>query len=191
MLEFDICDYKIRFSFSFFSLLAFVFCTEQWYITIFTLIACVAHEIGHLITLRCYNVKMSSLLFYCGGIKIKYDSYLLPLNKQITVYLSGVISNFILALLAFYMKLEIMYLTNLLIGIYNLLPFRHFDGGQIINTIKENSNRTVLWNILNIFRLSISICLLMICVIMFYNGKVNLSLIITVIYVLISEFISI
>lgn len=189
MLEFDIKNYKIGFSFSFFSLLALVLCCEQWYITVFTLIACVIHEIGHLISMSIFGVKSSAILFYCGGIRIKYSNALLPFKYQLIVLLSGVFANFLIAVFAYAFNFRFVFLINLLIGIYNLLPFKYFDGGQVLNIIKENQKNAVVWCLLDSLRFVFSLSLLTICFILFYNGRVNLSMIITAVYIIIGEFI--
>ncbi len=191
MFLFDVKNYKIGFSFSFFALLSFVFCYEQWYITVFTLLACIVHEIGHLISMSCFGVKFSAVIFYCGGIKIKYDNKLQPLRNRLIELLSGVLVNFSIALVAHILNAKIVCLTNLLVGIYNLLPFKYFDGGQVLNAIKENMKNKVWWWVVDVIRLICSFALLIMCFILFYCGRVNLSIIITAVYIIISEFISI
>ena len=108
-------------------------------------ISITAHEIGHLITSKLFNIKIGKPKLGLFGYSIKEfktNSLAKPIHK-IMIFLSGPVFNFILAILfynlgKFYKISFYMVYTNLLIGIINLFPILPLDGGNILSCILEN-----------------------------------------------------
>lgn len=192
MLELNLSGYRIYISFSFFAILAFVFCMENYLFTVSTLIACILHELGHLAVLRMYGIKSSAILLYSGGMKIKYErTSVLSVKQDIIVLLAGITVNFIIASISFVIDENIFCVSNLMICVYNLLPFKYFDGGQIISKLKENTFSSRKWILINFLRFCFSVFTIILCFLLYFRNYANLSLFITLIYISISEFITI
>lgn len=101
------------------------------------------HELGHMIAGILLNLKPKSLEFMPFGISIVFETYgykkLLEL-KKIFLALAGPITNFIIILLVYFLNInieikQIIIYSNILIGIFNLIPIYPLDGGRVLKGI--------------------------------------------------------
>lgn len=111
-------------------------------IMLFTLI----HELSHLICGICMGFSPKEIKIMPLGFSIYfktlprdynkkiYKSNLLNIKKLI-IAICGPLSNFIIAIIAYYMKNEIITYINILIGGFNLIPIYPMDGGRILKYI--------------------------------------------------------
>lgn len=88
-----------------------------------------SHEIGHIIFLNLFNVKIYEIKIYPFGAIIKYLDDNLSNNKNLLIYMGGVFVNILLAVLFFNFKT--FRNVNILFIILNLIPVIPFDGGRI------------------------------------------------------------
>ena len=107
-------------------------------------ISITAHEIGHLVTSKIFNIRIGKPRLGIFGYSIKE---LKPINfnkpiHKILVFLSGPIFNLFLAI--FFYKIEVpyklkfyMFYTNLFLCIINLLPILPLDGANILKCLLE------------------------------------------------------
>lgn len=120
---------KIRIHYSL--ILLFIFSVLLGIYTKFLLVLFIllAHEIGHLIFLRLFDVKIYEIKIYPFGAIIKYLDDNLSNNKNLFIYLGGVFVNIILAMLFFNFKT--FRNVNILFIILNSIPVIPFDGGRV------------------------------------------------------------
>lgn len=153
----------------------------------FTLI----HEIGHIIVGICFGMKPIKLALRTYGFKLKFKVNYKDCNKKVKksnlfcikkvfVLLAGPIMNLIICLIAMFIKgkiqimdisitsQEIIY-SNLIVGIFNLIPIYPLDGGKIVQEILHiflglrksyNIVQDVTWISISIFTAFISILIL-------------------------------
>ncbi len=133
---FKILGTKIYISFLFcITVLFFAIIDKNGYL-FYVLTASLLHEIGHIIMLCFFKNAPNEINFLLGGIEFNTNN-LLNSKNNILVSLSGPIVN-ILLFVVFY-KININFSAiNLLLGLFNLLPFCGLDGATILNEILAN-----------------------------------------------------
>ncbi len=129
----------------------------------------IIHELGHLITCKIMNIKISKITIYPYGGMIKTDDKInLNINEELSVAISGVIfqSIYFLIITYFYNIGIIREYTYDLFKMYhysmlfvNLLPIYPLDGSKIINLILSKIFPFYLSNILTIIISFITIIL--------------------------------
>lgn len=70
---------------------------------------------------------------------------------------------------------------NLLLGAFNLLPFRHFDGGRALELLTDGRG-------LRAVRCTFILLTAMLIVLMGINGSISISLLMTFVFALAAEF---
>ena len=129
---------NIEISFYFFSVIVLVIVSDKSNLSLYFFIAMFIHEIGHLITILYYKIKIKKISFKIYGIKIEIDQNKYLTNYQeILILLSGALANFVTALVIYIFNINVkpLLIANLIIGTFNLLPVDSLDGGKITNII--------------------------------------------------------
>lgn len=150
------------------------------------------HEIGHIIAMRLKGAKLKSVCFNLGDVAINADSSNLSYSAEFFVTLSGVVVNFLLCMLSLILfsvsKAEFFYntcISNLLIGVFNLLPVRFLDGGQLVLLLLQKRfppkicERTV--DVLTIFFI---VPIATMGLIFIFNSSYNYSLLFVALYLI-------
>jgi Zn-dependent protease len=193
MISFTVKGLKIGMSFSFFAVIALLVSFEGTSYVLLGLIACILHELGHISAMCLYGVSPKEIVFYGAGIKIvpNYNK-LLPLRKEIIILLAGSISNFqIFGALYFFSRgdfhAQLFAAINLIIGIFNLIPFKYFDGGRVLELVLSESSAKNPYFIRRTISMVMIMLLLALVVIMAVNGTVNPSFYFSIGYIVFSE----
>lgn len=129
---------NIEISFYFFAVIVLVIVSDKSNLSLYFFIAMFIHEIGHLITILYYKIKIKKISFKIYGIKIEIDQNKYLTNYQeILILLSGALANFVTALVIYIFNINVkpLLIANLIIGTFNLLPVDSLDGGKITNII--------------------------------------------------------
>lgn len=193
MLEFSLTKKtRIYLDFTFFAAIALFFYLDESGFGIMSIAACIIHETGHLTALYKEKRDINSLTFYGGGIKIGYEK---NLDASYFILVAGSLFNFILFAVLYFSfqenyELKIFAIINLIIGIFNLLPLKYFDGARITEKIllKILSLEKALYLLKKIEIIAIIIAMFFIVIIMIF-GQVNISVLIVMIYVIITDII--
>lgn len=135
----------------------------------------ILHEIAHMVVGMLVGLRPKVFKINPLGVSIEFYMYQSRKSyKKIITYLAGPISNFLMSVVFFFLpiseelKWEIIY-TNLLLGIFNLIPIMPLDGGKIMKEIlvKQVGNKeaTIFMNhltkvVLVIFTIVYSILIL-------------------------------
>jgi len=191
MINFKFKKTDISFLFSFFALFAVLFYSDNSFKILIALLACFLHEAGHLAVMLIYDCKPKRILFYGGGIKIIPNCRLLSYEKDIAVNFAGCFVNIISGLITMRLGVfEDFSQASIVIGIFNLLPFSNFDGGHIIKLFFERKENE---KYLYLYKTSVKV----LCIAVLFAGiysivyfRVNVSLIVTICYIIISELFS-
>ncbi len=105
------------------------------------LLCCVIHEAGHIICLLILGEKPKKIEMSFYGIKLERT----PMSSQSTaeelaVYVSGPAVNFVFSAVMFLLSeifesLRIAAVISLCVGVFNLIPCKPLDGGNIVYTV--------------------------------------------------------
>lgn len=189
MLEISVGKIKIAFSFTFFAVIAAVTLWDSsWGFRIITaLICCVLHELGHIAAMCLYCAPPEKITFYAGGIKITPRSgRLTSVGRSAAVLSAGCIVNLMLALAVkiLFGRLSYFGQVNLFLGVFNLMPFKYFDGGRILSELFGDSRVCSYARAVFIFVFAA------VLIKMLAAGSVSISLLITFIYIAAAEIFS-
>ena len=106
------------------------------------LISILLHEIAHMIVGVCLGLKIKKIMFNPLGMCLEFIGYRENKKtiKKIIINLSGPLFNFIFAIIISHLNIEYklkidLFYTNLLLGIFNLLPIIPLDGGKVLKEI--------------------------------------------------------
>lgn len=187
MFCFDIKNVKVGVSFSFFAVVALIFiwqggAADRLFVILFS---CCIHELGHVIMMCLFSVPPKSIMAYGGGIKICPDkSKMISEWQEILILSAGCLVNFTAAFIIFCTRGEVTYFVyaNLFLGLFNIMPIKYFDGGQILSVVFNDSA------IVRVIRLAFITMFGAVIVGMCANGFFSISLVVTYIYIFIAEF---
>lgn len=97
-------------------------------------ICCIAaaalHELGHILMMRLYHVRICSISARLFDVKIEADRPA-SFSADLCITLGGPAANFLCAVL-FLPLSRGMTLANLALGVFNLLPVMSLDGGRLL-----------------------------------------------------------
>lgn len=135
---------KIEINLKIILLMILVFFLNKIEIYILFILFIIIHELFHMIVGMILGFSPKLLTLNPLGVSIEFYNY--DENdkrnrwKRIVTYFAGPLSNFFLAIIFYFininvfLKTKIIY-TNLLIGIFNLIPILPLDGGKILKEI--------------------------------------------------------
>lgn len=143
------------------------------------------HELGHSVVASKYGYKMNRIRLMPFGAELSGETDCFDGKDEIYISLAGPIVNFFICLLIlglWWINPELYGITcqifdsNLVMGIFNILPFFPLDGGRILlSVLSQHTTRResakVVKNITKVFALT----LFMLFLITLF-GKVNLTL---------------
>ena len=127
---------------SFIITLAVFFLGGDFVYTFLMLLSAMIHESGHLLTLKILDIKVKALVLGLFGGTIYLENKLVSYHRDTIISLSGGFANFIFAIITFFLLrhkfsplLFFFFLSNLIYGVFNLLPISYLDGGQALRAM--------------------------------------------------------
>jgi len=119
------------------AIIAFFAYIELSTFTLMTLLAAASHEFGHFIAIRVCGVKVRKVKLLTLGADISLGGRLLSYKQTLVISLSGVITNFLLSAVFFWISEAGSYgryfaICNLMLGLFNLFPIKSLDGGEAL-----------------------------------------------------------
>ncbi len=139
MIKFRMFSTDFRIDFSFFMFTALVFMTNDYRSITMFFLACAVHEMGHLVTMCILGTGTKSVFISGLGIRIIQNrERLISFRRTLAILVSGALVNFLIFISGFFDS-QFAFI-NLILCIFNLLPFRNLDGGSILICIGEHFN---------------------------------------------------
>lgn len=128
---------KIKVNLQIFIFAIIFYFTKQ--IKIYTILMFFAfiHELGHLIAGICLGLKVKNINIMPFGLSINFEDYSNKyVIKKLIIAIAGPLINLLIVILGMYnnWEEEIIY-SNILIGMFNIIPIYPLDGGRILKYI--------------------------------------------------------
>lgn len=127
---------------SFIITLAVFFVGGDYLYTLLMLLSAIIHEAGHLTVMKILGVRVKALVLGLFGGTIFLDKRLVSYPREFFISVSGSLFNLAASLVLFFILrqrftslLFFFFLSNLLYGIFNLLPISALDGGQALSSL--------------------------------------------------------
>ncbi len=187
MIRLKIFGINISISFYFIVLLMLLLIIDRKGVFVMSLLAVFLHEAAHLFAMLIIGVRNVSVQLVLGAVKIK-TSNMLTEKKKMIISLFGPLANLILASFLFVQDefLQMFGASNLVLSVFNILPVKGLDGGDILEFVLRNfkCKRFLYFAFSLIF-----ICLIIVIGLeVFFHYGGNPSLIIVGIYLIILNF---
>lgn len=103
------------------------------------LLCCLCHEAGHLLVMTASKCPPVSMDFFPFSIDVKKPKNPLPLVFELAIHMGGIAANFVICFLGFLFfsrcksdRLFVFSVSNLSVGLFNLLPVSGLDGGNFL-----------------------------------------------------------
>lgn len=193
MIEFYIRKVKFNIEFGFLAVVALLCILDDGRYLLYGVWACIIHEVGHIVPMLLLGEKVKKVKFHAFGVNISpQNNTIRPLYQDIFIILGGAIINIILGLIVYFSDIGtnayIFASMNIILGLFNLLPYTSFDGGTLILTVAEyfNGDTVEIKKILRIVNCILSIALIAFLITNHIN---NITLVITISYLILIEII--
>lgn len=194
MIKFYIKNTLIKIDFLFVAVITLALLLDNTYTVILGILSAFIHEISHIISFIVLGKTPKKLSFEVTGILLEKDNICMSLKEELIVLLSGSFVNLIIFFIIFISgtknkSLNIFAVSNLILGIMNLLPLNAFDGGKIINLILSLFiNVNFAYTICKIVQIIITCIFFIIYIYLVINYSFNFSLLIMFIYLFYTNF---
>ena len=138
MLELTLGKLRIAFTFSFFAVIGFVSAAGgEVQKQLFIILLCsLMHEMGHITAMCAFGLPPESITFYVGGIRLSDSSLNCSKPRRAVILLAGCAVDLLSAGVSLILGYRgVFAAAHLLLGLFNLLPFRYFDGGRLYSEL--------------------------------------------------------
>lgn len=149
-----------------------------------TLLCCILHEAGHILTIAIFNGNIKCITLGAYGMRIEVNqNYKISPKKEIIISLAGPIINFLFAFVGLLIKNKHLISINLCLGIFNLMPTGTTDGqtalfNLLILHMERQKAKAALKKISTAFLVLFYIS----GIVVFFKTKYNFSLLVMAIY---------
>lgn len=134
-MQFKIKNVSVKISFSFFAVFLLMIIAGDLKICVYSLAASLLHEMVHIIFMYIFGSSLRSFTLSLFGANIvKDECNNISAWKEGIINISAPVFNIIFGVVFLYIKKE-WAIINFVIGIFNILPFKDFDGGKFIECI--------------------------------------------------------
>lgn len=195
-MKFRLFGTEIYISFLFAAVITVMLATDKTGLIIPALFAVIMHEIGHLFAMWVLECAPKRIKLIPASVQIT-SNFSGRYKNDIIVAVCGPAVNFVLFLTLYFNYLAfknqlVLYcaLLNLIIGLFNSLPVAGLDGGTVLYSViskKSNPNKAAV--IVKIITLVIAFLIIVSAVVLTLKGKLNLSLYIVGIYLILMSII--
>lgn len=136
-MQFKIKRTSVKISFSFLALVLLFAVTEKFNIYLLSLLCSVIHESAHVIAILIFGGEISSISLSAlgGNISRKNTKALSPVMEGVICICAPILNILMYFIFICFEKYTLFAQVNLVIGVFNLLPFYSFDGGAFLKII--------------------------------------------------------
>ncbi len=190
-MTFKILGVKFVISYFFMTALLIFIANDKSGIFIPLLFSVCLHELSHLAFLCLFGVKIREISLVPGSVGINHTELDTKAEKLICLF-AGPLSNMLASAVFRILRLDTLFIINLLLSVLNLLPARGLDGGSIVCAFLEGKLSHDRINlILKLLSFVMALIVVGVFFILLYNNSVNYSLLLFALYLIIPFFMKI
>lgn len=140
-MKLNFANTDIRINISFAAIITLMLIIDESGICALALFCCMFHEAGHILCLWAMGEKPERIVFSFYGIKLeRLPTAFHGKINEIIIFASGPVANLIFSLFLLLISvvndtLKIWAAISLLTGLFNLIPIRPLDGGNILYSL--------------------------------------------------------
>ena len=195
-MRFKLFGTEIYISFLFASVITLMLLFDKTGVILPLLFAVFMHETGHLFMMYLRESAPKCIKLIPASVQIT-KSFTSNYKSDILISLSGPVVNIFLFFVFYFnykchQNITTLYIAflNLIIGVFNLLPIKGLDGGTVFYCILcKYTSVFKAERILNLISFLSGLLLIALAVVLTLNGKVNISLYIMGVYLLVTTII--
>lgn len=154
------------------------------------LLASVIHEAGHLIFVCRYKGKPESICIKTGEVAINCNLCFATYKEDLIITIAGICVNIIVSSVCFLLYQIIpsafvfnVAMCNLVVGLFNLLPIKTFDGGQLTELLlTRRFSTSTVEKLVNIITITTVIPIAFAGAYILLTSKFNYSMLLLAIY---------
>lgn len=195
MIRFKAGRLAVEINFMFVAIVSIFLLLDKTGISVIALLACFIHEMAHMVAFIAVGYTPQKLSFEMSGIRLTKPAQELSRGKELLVLIAGSGVNLLIFLLLIKTIDKISFfsifgVTHLVLGIFNLLPLKSFDGGKILFlSLSYFMSESTAYKICAAADF-ISIFLMLLCsIFMVITSKKSFSLLAITVYLLITSLI--
>lgn len=189
MIKFRIFNTEVGFTYGFFCAVILLVLSDVTGMFFVSYIAVILHEAGHFFVLYRLKTGVCEVTFGISGVKT-VKRKILSEKETFLVAFAGPAVNLILFALYFSKLPALKYfaVVNLLIGVFNLLPVRGLDGGDITEyLLRKSVHKRVILNAISVLTVTV---LLVFAILLTVYRYANITVLICGVYLFILSILS-
>ena len=195
-MRIKIFETEIYVSFLFFAVLTFMLLTDRTGLILPTFFAVTVHEMGHLFAMWVMDCAPKSIRLIPASVQIVRRFSPKP-HGESAVAICGPLCN-IAVFISFGMHYLVFKgngvlnfaLLNLIIGVFNLLPVRGLDGGTLLQlALAEHLGEYRAEKTVKVITLLMAVIILSVGMVLAIGGKLNISVFIVAVYLVVTALI--
>ncbi len=188
-MQFKIKRTSVKVSFSFLALVLLFVVTEKFNIYLLSLLCSAIHESAHVVAILLFGGEISSISLSAlgGNISRKNTKALSPVKEAIICICAPLLNILLYFLFIRVEKYTLFAQVNLVIGVFNLLPFYSFDGGAFLKIVLISIlNDTYAQRIITICSVVISVLFTAFSIYSYFYISKNILLVIFSLFMVLS-----
>jgi stage IV sporulation protein FB len=188
-MQFKIKRTSVKVSFSFLALVLLFAVTEKFNIYLLSLLCSAIHESAHVVAILLFGGEISSISLSAlgGNISRENTKALSPVMEGVICICAPILNILLYFIFICVEKYTLFAQVNLVIGVFNLLPFYSFDGGAFLRIVlTEAINDSLAERVITICSVVISVLFTAFSIYSYFYISQNILLVIFSLFMVLS-----
>lgn len=186
-MQFKIRNTTVKISFTFFALILILLLTNTKEMYIFAFISAMLHETVHLFFITVFSGLPKSITLSIFGGNIERGITTCSNPQEFIINISAPVFNILLGVVLLLLKKSTFGVINIVLGVFNILPFYNFDGGNALKIILQGIvSEEASDKIIFIISVLLTVIITIFSITTIISSKLNFTVIFISIYMLVT-----